>query len=436
MTITRNQLRDFFLGLVMFYYSGFMSFLTGLVSGGGRSGHGGAEMIAESASGNMVRQLVGLSILAIGGYFVLHLRDRSLGTFVSRHIYWLILLGYIVLSILWSVEPGVSVRRIISLMIVFVAALALLQEYTPEYLLSLIARILGCAAIAGLIYAVISPQNGFIQGGLREGALLGIFSDKNAGARCYVYALMTFYGLRMYESRQDKILIGGLVAAIILSNSATALAMVFGGMGLTTIFNGSRVIGNSQKTFNRLIVVTMGLLIGAVLANYFYELILLSLGRDPSLTNRTIIWELLGPSLDDRPTLGYGYGAFWASVYVESFVKVWGFIGNAHSGYVETRLNGGYVGLVILIATFVMSFWRIARAFTFHPESSVFALMASILLIQAAVNYIGFIIPNHVSFDMFMFSIIVVVAGKYGLSRELSPTPLYEVQPDPAEARA
>ena len=418
MVIQVQRLRLLFTGLVLFYYAGFMSFCSMLLLGKSRSVHG---EIVEAGGGNAIRQLLGLAILALGMFFLLRLKDKSLSSFTYRHSSWLLLLGFIVLSVFWSVEPGVSVRRILAMFILFISALILLYEFPPEKALTFVARAVGVAALVGIAYAVISPRDAFIQGdGQRAGAFLGIFSDKNAGARSYVYGLVLFYGLGLYKKGTDKVLFCSLILGVLLSRSATAAAMSVAGIGLVWLFNRSRVTGSPQRTFNRLMVVTVSLVLAVVLGNMAYTEILLLLGRDPTLTNRTIIWELLQHRFEVKPLLGYGFGAFWSSDYVLDFVEDWGFIGNAHSSYMEMRLIGGYVGLVLLMYSFFGSFVRGLRSFTVFPETSLFAMVAAILLLQAGVGYVAFIIPNHVSFDMFIFALMSVLAGRYSLSNNNS----------------
>jgi exopolysaccharide production protein ExoQ len=416
MVVRVQTLRMWFAAMVLFYYSGFMSFFSALLSGRGEVAHG--EVVDAATSGNVLRQLLGLGILGLGSFFLLRLQDRSLASFAYKHIFWLLLLGFVMASVAWSVAPDVSVRRMLALLIVFVAALVMLYEFPPEVALAMIARIIGWAAVVGLGYALIFPGQAFIQGeGLRSGAFLGIFNDKNAGARSYVYALIIVFALRLFYRRTDRLLLAALVLAILMSSSATAIAMSVAGIGLVWVFNQSRVQGNPQRTFNRLILVSLGITAAAVIGNIAYDEILLLLGRDPSLTNRTIIWEMLAVNMQQKPLLGFGFGAFWASQYMQDFVEAWGFIGNAHSSYMEMRLIGGYCGLAVLCAAFAGSFVRSLKGFTYYPDSPVFALAAAILLVQAGVSYIAFIVPNHVSFDMFVFALMAIVGGRFGLQK-------------------
>ena len=82
-----------------------------------------------------------------------------------------------------------------------------------------------------------------------------------------------------------------------------------------------------------------------------------AVGRDPSLSGRTQIWDLV-LSQHTNPLVGAGYESFWLGPRLE---RIWaggmGQINEAHNGYLEVYLNLGYVGLLLLL-WFVVAFYR------------------------------------------------------------------------------
>jgi exopolysaccharide production protein ExoQ len=84
------------------------------------------------------------------------------------------------------------------------------------------------------------------------------------------------------------------------------------------------------------------------------ELALGVLGRNPTFTNRTAVWQMLG-SLEANPIVGAGFMSFWTGARLEEVWKVFGHgINQAHNGYLEQYLNLGYIG-VGFIAVIVLS---------------------------------------------------------------------------------
>ena len=67
------------------------------------------------------------------------------------------------------------------------------------------------------------------------------------------------------------------------------------------------------------------------------------LGRDPTLTSRTVVWDFAIQMIEARPLLGYGYGVFWDSY--GGLLKV----SHAHNGYISAALDVGLCGAILLV---------------------------------------------------------------------------------------
>ena len=245
--------------------------------------------------------------------------------------------------------------------------------------------------------------------GERAFTFRGIFFDKNGGARFYAYSLIILFALNFSLTLRWLIPAGLLALCILLANSASALILTATGIGLVILLQKLHT-NNTQTNLRRIILALIIIGAAAVFVNLAYNLILELLGRDPNLTNRAIIWSLLDPYIQERPIFGYGFGAFWASSIVTDFVERWGFIGNAHSGYYETLLNGGYIGLGLLIFLLIKVVKDLITAYIFSPKNSLIALCFSILVIQTIANYVGYVILNHNSSDMFILTTVIFLS--------------------------
>jgi exopolysaccharide production protein ExoQ len=67
-----------------------------------------------------------------------------------------------------------------------------------------------------------------------------------------------------------------------------------------------------------------------------------SLGRNSTLTDRTLNWAVLVPVALSKPVLGHGVGGFWTSEKMSKFYFP------AHNGYLEVLLVLGFVGLLLM----------------------------------------------------------------------------------------
>src|SRR5439155_9069149 len=88
-----------------------------------------------------------------------------------------------------------------------------------------------------------------------------------------------------------------------------------------------------------------------------------SVGRDPTLTGRTNIWNAV-LSTHTNPILGTGYESFWLGRRLNEVWRQAGAgINEAHNGYLEVYLNLGLIGLFLLVVFLVASYRTICRRF-------------------------------------------------------------------------
>ena len=90
-------------------------------------------------------------------------------------------------------------------------------------------------------------------------------------------------------------------------------------------------------------------------------------GRDVTLTGRTDLWaDLLKIPLN--PILGAGYKSFWLGPYVAQIWQKYYFHPNqAHNGYLETYLQGGLLGLGVLLLM-VVSTGRTLKSYVMRGD--------------------------------------------------------------------
>jgi O-antigen ligase len=91
-------------------------------------------------------------------------------------------------------------------------------------------------------------------------------------------------------------------------------------------------------------------------------------GRNPTLSGRTDIWKAV-LSVHINPIFGTGYQSFWLGDRLrEIWEKYWFHPIEAHSGYIETYLSLGLLGLAILIGALVATFFKIRRDLLYDFE--------------------------------------------------------------------
>ena len=103
-------------------------------------------------------------------------------------------------------------------------------------------------------------------------------------------------------------------------------------------------------------------------------------GRDATLTGRTILWQITWQSILERPLLGYGYGAYWLSRFGDQSYLGW-VPWHAHNGYLDMQLGGGIIltGLVAVQTLYLIS-KSIFHAVSPRSAASFFIVLVAALL--------------------------------------------------------
>lgn len=390
----------------LMFYGGIMSFIFRALAGGGADV--GGDKLGAELEGNIVNQLLGLAILLI--CLFLGFRRKVL----LRPSFWLtnwslaLFVAFAFVSVAWSVEPGVTLKRSIAMLSLIAFAVYLTQLYSIEQLLRMLGLLFGVAAAIGLLWALVAPGKAFLAGGLREGAFVGIYVDKNGGARAYVMAILMLLPFVLKRDRAALLASACCWLALALAQSASGLMLLLIGVGSALYL--TRLSGRTNLLLNTSTVI-LGLCLYAVLATVItlaYQVVLELVGRDPTLTNRTVIWEMIVPLMMDKFTLGYGFGAFWAGWGAEEFIDRWGYIGNAHNGYLEIMLHGGIAFMIcfVILQAHLLLRWvgRLIRA-----KEPIYAAVAIALMFQMLVaNYIAYALPNYRSYDFFIFAVVAL----------------------------
>lgn len=381
----------------------------------------------QDLEGNLANQVCGLLTLLVPLFFFIRHKVFLSKSFYRQNLFLLLFLGCVAASISWSSEPMLSFKRFVALLSVVFFAGFIAWRYSLERIAFLFGCVIGAAALVGLIFAVIRPDIAFISGGIRDGAFRGVFAEKNAGARLNAIAILLL--LPMIRQRNPMAMLYGLFAliAIGLAQSATAIAMIVAGTASYAYFiTLIRLrINRSLLAFTAATLVFF-LLCGVLYANY--AMLLELVGRDPSLTDRTLIWELLQPLIDAQFLKGYGFGAFWASADADAFITRWGYIGNAHSGYVETLLNGGLIQLVALLLMFAQTLSKRYRAITADQSARYQACALVIIGLFVVTNYVAYVIPNYRSGEFLIFCVLSLTFRHHLVARP-QPLPAANARP-------
>lgn len=343
----------------------------------------------------------------LASILLLLLRGTPTWTFAVLLRAWpLVLLTLLaVVSTLWSQEPATTLRRSLALTLSTMFMIYIVVRFDLRTMFNLMAIAFGVFCVVGILSAGV-PGLGITPSGTYAGALRGLTGNKNVFGRTIAVgvalmplaALLDFVALRRLVLALSPV----AVALLILSRSATSFVTAFASVAVGAVLYfalGGRIGRVRLRPELGLPVLAITGIIGFFTVFYGWTAILEELGRDPTLTGRTKLWSWAIDLNEDRKWLGSGYRTFWIdenTLYFSEFFW-WGqdADGNrsdtnrgpthSHSGYVDTYLNLGFLGVASLAILILSSLAAIRRVVSVGDNKLglMFSVTLSFLLIYA-----------------------------------------------------
>ena len=174
----------------------------------------------------------------------------------------------------------------------------------------------------------------------------------DAGCLALLWRLTRREGIRLFDlvdferTRLGRDLLLGL--ALGAASVCVVLSQSFGGMlaaamlGLVVALHALR-----PRSLTALLVPVLAIAIvtGAAFGGLLDD-VLIAVGKDPTLTGRTQIWDHSMRLLAERPLLGHSIASWWQLDIVER-TGIW--FSNAHNGYLQTLIDLGLIGLAVMV---------------------------------------------------------------------------------------
>lgn len=349
---------------------------------------------------------------------------------------WLVM-GWALLSMIWSAYPELSLRYGIQLAMTFGFAIALASRVSPLVFLKIAALSYGLIGLAGLLF-------GRVRG---DGAgWLGMFNSKNAfaGASGFMVIACAALALDRHLPRHMRLLSAlgcalGLYLVVKGQSVGVLLALTgaLAAMGIVLVFRRFRPLW-------RLVVLALSALLLALLilaivswidevSAVFVE----TTGKDLTFTGRTYLWEVAFAEIAKSPLLGQGFQAVWVignpvaeEMWLEFGIesKV-GF--HFHNTFISNAVELGIIGVLLQSSVFFGTLFVILRwaQRDVRAETLFFAgvMVRQLILSMSEVVY-------FFQFDATSILTIAaaVYAGRYLRAQhtvEVSPLPVFKAHP-------
>ncbi len=263
----------------------------------------------------------------------------------------------------WSPVPGGALKFGIMMIMTVLVSIYIGARFAPH---QVIRSVFG----AGVLIVLLAAP-GFFSGG-------GVWDDKNIFAIRMLVVMVTAMAVA-YNRNEIPLLrlaafpfIPVTFYLIVAADSATSLVFAIGGfLGMTTIWlfwSGLRNIRHARSMI--VLIVTFGVIASVLIfsnmtreANLF-EAFVRSLGKDTTLTGRTMLWDAADRITKEKTWFGIGAEGFWlwgrgdAYTLLELSYKPAGTRFSFHNSYLETQVHLGLIGLGCLILAVAWSLMR------------------------------------------------------------------------------
>ncbi|MES2835564.1 MAG: O-antigen ligase family protein [Pseudomonadota bacterium] len=268
---------------------------------------------------------------------------------------WIALMALVALTFAskyWSIDPEVTQRRVIAMALTGAFSIYLGAAFRGPHLPRVLMHACLIMAVGSLVMVFAFPAIGIHQAD-NAGLWRGLWYEKNqmgivmvAGATAAAACLASVDPRRLLPA----ITLGLATLLVLATQSKTSLLCLMIGLG---VVGGLWSLRKGGPAFS-VVMIWLGVVVaGAVAALWITDsaAVLEALGKDPSLTGRTHIWDSLMRRVGEHPWTGYGYSAFWGKDSVPAaFVRQetgW-LVPSAHNGWIDLLVQLGWPGAVLV----------------------------------------------------------------------------------------
>lgn len=366
------------------------------------------DLVDEGSTGRRVAYLMlggigaGLLFLSRGGQFRLGVRHVALAAYIS----------WAGLSIGWSIDPALSLKRLATLALLTLCVVGVVRFLPLRRVWAIIVVATGSYLIAGVAAEIFLGTFRPLDAGYR---FAGTLHPNGQGVNLALLTMGSLYLAWTTPRHRRKLYIVAATAVsfLLLTRSRTSLAAVLGALALLYLLK----LWGERRARAALFVAALAVAASVVaFANAVYSVLpaAVAMGRDDnevvSFTGRVPLWEELVEVGREHRLIGHGYNAFWTPdhIWTVSARSGWAVM-EAHSVYVETWLSLGLPGLASLVLLFTIALGSAIRLAS-RGENPEAALAASI--VAFAILH-GLMEGHAMSGGLFTLAIFAVVLAPY-----------------------
>ena len=376
--------------------------------------------------GSAVSRFIWLALLAFGAAVPLSRSGVALKLLRQINPYFLLFVALAALSVLWSIDPGVTLRRLLRVVTMVLVAISFaLMTWRPTRFQSVVRPILTLLLVGSIIFVIAAPQLAIDQSDAAAlvGAWHGLFTQKNGLGSVAAIALILWLHAWLSKERPWWMAsFGFAVSAICLIYSRSSTSIMNAAFACALMLMLMRPPASLRRYLKYLIVLF-------VVALLVYSLAVLNLipgssallspitmitGKDQTFSGRTAIWAIVNEHIAQRPLLGSGYGAYWVllpgSPSMEMKRRLYFYPTEGHNGYLDIINDLGIVGALCLLGYLIVYLRQGLRLLaTLRPQG---VLYLALMFDQLIANLTESRWLNSLTCEFAIMTIATVAMGR------------------------
>jgi exopolysaccharide production protein ExoQ len=390
------------------------------------------EALRIAVEGSAFSRAIWLALLGIGAAVSLSRSGIVLNLLRRVNPYLLVFFVLVTGSILWSIEPEITIRRLVrAATVTLVGTAFVVTTWRATTFQSVLRPAITALLVGSIIFVFTAPDLAIHQSTQPEliGAWHGLTLQKNSlGSLAAIGFIFWWHARLSGEKPLWQCVLGIAVSAICLVNSRSSTSLMAAAFSCVLML----LLLRSPRGLRRYLPYLIAIFIGALLV---YSLAVLNLvpgsdlllspissitGKDQTFSGRTAIWAILNEHIALRPFLGSGYGAYWVQVpnspSMQMLQRLYFYPTEGHNGYLDIINDLGFVGGLCLLG-YVITYLRQGLMIfaVLRPQGALYLTLMFDQLIGNLSESRWF---NVLCFDFVIMTIATVAMGRTLLDQQ------------------
>jgi O-antigen ligase len=384
--------------------------------------------------GTALSRFIWIALLGFGAVVTASRSGAALKLLRQVNPYLLLFVGLAALSVLWSIDPGVTLRRLLRVVTMVLVAMAfVLMSWQTTRFQNVIRPILTLLLVGSIVFVLVAPDLAIDKSEYAAliGAWHGLATQKNGlGSLATIALILWMHAGLNKEKPLWMAAIGVAVSLICLINSRSSTSIMNSAFSCTLLVMLMRPPVALRRYLPYMIVLF-------VIALLVYSLAVLNLipgsstllspittltGKDQTFSGRTNIWAIVNEHIVQHPFLGTGYGAYWVelpgSPSMVMKARLFYYPTEGHNGYLDIINDLGVVGALCLLGYIIAYLRQGMRLLTFVRPQGV--LYLTLMFDQLIANLTESRWLNVLTCEFTIMTIATIAMGKTLLDQHRS----------------